>query len=757
MVRTMLQELLRGRRGRFLGKQALRIMALALIALLALTRAADPLPWTIMRQQVFDLFQRLSPRQEAAPQVMIVDLDEASLAKIGQWPWSRAVMASLLERILSAQPLAVGFDMLFAEPDRLSPRAVAASLLEQAPQIAEGMASLPDTDAMFAQVIATGPVVLAEAPLVVPMPPDIARGPARAVPFAELGGDPRPWLMTFADSLRNRPELDAAARGHGSITLPPELDNVVRSVPLLTRVGQRLVPALTVEMLRVAAGETTLLVRSTDIGIGSVIVAGRELATDGRAMKAIHFGPAGAGRYLSAAAILGGAKPPEALRGRYVLIGSSATGLLDIKATPIARAMPGVEIHAQLLETILANADLTRPPYALGAEIVVMVVLCLAILLLVPHLGGLPTLLLGGGCAAVLATGSWYLFTVDRVLIDATFPAVSGLILYSVLVYGNYLREERRRKSIRRAFARYLPDNMVERLVQEPEQLKLGGELRPATVMFVDIRGFTGIAERLPADQLTSFVNRVLTSISGAIHDHGGTIDKYIGDATMAFWNAPLLDPQHERHACLAALAIQQAAARLDLEFQAEAEAGGPEWPRLRLGVGLNSGDCFIGNMGSAQRFNYSAIGNTVNIAARLEALSKAYDSPIIVGERTAAGAPDLAFLALDEVTVRGHSTNTRILALAGDAELRRGQPFQALLEVHDELSEAMARGDQPTATRLIANLRRLAQAVPEAGIERICLAHATRIETILADSAPIPGSPAGHDDWNAAVTKAKT
>ncbi len=669
------------------------LLPLALVAALLVVRIWDPLPVAILRQQVFDLYQRIQPRPAvASPRVLIVDIDDRSLGLIGQWPWPRTVLADLLHRIVADGAVAVAFDILFAEPDRLSPASIAAHVAILDPVVAGRLRALPSNDEVFAHALEGSPTVLAEVPVPDPAAGD-AGGPATRAAVAEIGGDPRPYLLHYGGIIRDLAPLEAAAAGLGSILVAPEADNVARRVPLVVDVGGRVVPALAVEMLRVAAGGQSIAVKVNEAGIQSVVAGDHLIQTDGLGQKWVYFSASDPRRYVSAADVLQGRVPPGRFAGRYVVIGTSATALGDIKATPTALAMPGAEVHAQLIENILDKVDLERPSEALGAELVLILTTSLLLIALMPRLGALPTLLLGAGMSVIVAGGSWYLFRVRSLLLDVSFPALAGLAVYGLLMYVKYLREEGTRKSIRRAFDRYLSAELIDRLIADPGQLVLGGETREATVLFADIRNFTALSEGLKAEALTELVNRVLTAQTTAIQRHGGTIDKYIGDAVMAFWNAPLRDPEHERHACRAALDLLSSVAALNETLKAESRERPVAWPELRVGVGLNSGLCCIGNMGSAQRFNYSVLGNPVNLASRLEEQTKTYGCPIVVGHETVIAAGEMAFIELDVVRVRGKLQPTRIHALLGDRDLARSPSFVALRETHDRMLEAYRAG----------------------------------------------------------------
>jgi adenylate cyclase len=284
--------------------------------------------------------------------------------------------------------------------------------------------------------------------------------------------------------------------------------------------------------------------------------------------------------------------------------------------------------------------------------------------------------------------------------------------VYGVLVCAKYLREEGARKSIRTAFAQYLSSDLVDSLVRQPDRLRLGGEMRVTTVMFVDVRGFTKISESLDAESLTTLINRILTRVTDEVLRYRGTIDKYIGDAAMAFWNAPLDDPAHAPHACAAALSVVDGILALDAELRAEG-GGGDDMPPIRVGIGLNTGMCCVGNIGSTQRFNYSVIGDAVNIAARLEEQTKLFGCPILIGEDTAKAASAFALLELEEMRVRGKALTTRVLALLGDEQLAASPGFRALAECHRAMLEAMRRGSDDDALELLARCRQLQGTLP--------------------------------------------
>ena len=305
--------------------------------------------------------------------------------------------------------------------------------------------------------------------------------------------------------------------------------------------------------------------------------------------------------------------------------------------------MPGVEIHAQLIEAALTNAILSYPNYAIGAELIAAFLVGIAIVILAPMIGALPLLILGAGVGAGLAAISWMVFQQQNILIDVTFPLMSSFGVYAALVFVNYLREQVDRQRIRSAFGQYLSPTLVEQLAQNPDKLVLGGEERTMTIMFSDVRGFTTISESFKDDPqgLTNLMNRLLTPMSNAIQARNGTIDKYMGDAIMAFWNAPLDDPNHEANACDAALDMLERLDALNAERKQDAEASGKPFIPIKIGIGINTGRVTVGNMGSDMRFQYTVLGDSVNLASRIEGQTKSYGVPILIGARTAQAIKD--------------------------------------------------------------------------------------------------------------------
>ena len=711
---------------------SIRLFALlCLIALLAI-RVWDPLPVEILRLTLFDTYQRLKPRTPTAQPVVIVDIDEESLGEIGQWPWPRTVMADLLLGLFRMGASVVGFDLVFAEPDRLSPPILAENLRGLSPDMVKILRGLPSNDDVLARAFQQTRVVLGQA-VVMRKVESFASAPVIKTPAAVVGGNPRPYLPAFRSVVRNLAILERAALGRGVFGLAAERDNVVRRVPAAVRVGDDIYPSLVIEMLRVGAGQKAYAIKLNEAGIESVVAGRTRIPTDSNGRIWVHFAPHDPNRYVSAKDVLQGKIPNERIAGKLVLIGTSAAGLRDIKATPIGIGMPGVDIHAQLLETILSDSYLTRPNYALGAEFSLVFVTGLLIIILVPMLGALWTFFIGAAISATLVAGSWYLFVNDRLLIDVSYTAVASLGLFSMLVFTNYVREQVERQQIRRAFSRYLSPEVVSRLADDPKRLKLGGEHREMTLLFSDVVGFTTISEKFDAEGLTKLVNRILTPLTNAVLETGGTIDKYLGDSVMAFWNAPIDDPQHSRNACYTALKMRQEIVPLNDILKAEAEAEGRSHLPINVGIGLNTGECCVGNLGSDARFDYSVLGDTVNLASRLEGQTRTYKVGIIVGESTFQQAPDLAFLELDLLKVIGKTVPVRIYALMGDEALAVSEEFVELVGAHEKMLSTYRAQDWDDAERAIQHCRRLGRWLNLEGLYGV---YEDRV-TMLAENPP--------------------
>ncbi len=693
------------------------ILAAAFLLLAAALRIADPGPVAALRLSVFDTYLRLTPRSgDPAHPVRIVDIDEPSLMRVGQWPWPRTKLAEIINKLKSAGASTITVDLIFAEADRLSPGEFA-KLFTEVPELApltSQAATLPSNDEKLAEAIAAAPVILGFA---AENDSGSKPGPVRAR-FAFAGDDPKNFVPSFKGGIGSLPALTERAEGLGAVNWIPGSDQIVRRAPLLISVGGTLYPSLPLETLRIFLGETTIFVRSSGgsgvlsfgekTGVDTIRVGNVELPTDASGELWLRFSRHDRKRYISAHSILDGTFVPQEVAGRHVLLGTSAVGLLDLRATPLSPTVPGVEIHAQALEQMLSGDHLSRPAYATGAELLFLIVVGGAIAWLVYRLGAAMAAIMAAAAIGTVFAASWFAYTQAGFLFDPVYPSLAVVLLYLATSLDNYVQTERDRSRVRHAFSHYVAAPLVEELARNQDKLKLGGEMREVTILFSDVRGFTKISEGMSAEALVRFVNELFTPLSEVILAQRGTIDKFMGDAVMAFWNAPLLDAEHAGNAARAALGM---ISRLEIQnevWAAEARSRGKTHTPVRIGIGLNTGNCCVGNVGSPERFDYSILGDVVNVASRLEGATKTYKFPIITGESTAKAALGFAFLEIDAVLLRGKDQPERIFALLGDETVAASEGFRKLEIAHHQLMAAISANDTAGAWRALEVCRSL-------------------------------------------------
>ena len=718
-----------------------RLACLALLIGFAALRILDPAPVEEMRVRTFDFFQRFDPRQKTARPVTIVDIDDKSLEKLGQWPWPRTRIADLVTELTRLGAVVIAFDAVFSEPDRLNPAAAADTFRNLDEETRARLRSLPSNDEVLADAIRRSRVVLGESGL-----PEEITALDKTLPvtgLAMLGEEPQRFMFDFPGLLRNVPVLEHAAAGRGLFTIRPERDGIVRRVPMIMQAQGQTMPSLTFEMLRVATGSGTIRIKAETAGIKSLGIKGIQIPTDHNGQIWVHYAGNDASIYVPAINVLEKNVAPDMIAGKLVLIGTSAVGLNDIKTTPVSRAMPGVEIHAQVLESTLTGAVISQPIYGIVIEFATALLFGLLVIAFAPLFGPITLVALGAAFATALIGTSAYFYTQHKLLVDFTYPLMSTTSVYLTLIFSSFVREQQQRKQIRGAFAQYMSPVLVEQLAQSPEKLVLGGEEREMTIMFSDMRGFTSISETYKSDPqgLTALMNRFLTPLTNAILARKGYIDKYMGDAIMAFWNAPLDDNGHELNACEAALDMLEHVDELNRVREQEAlEADRPFIP-LNVGVGLNTGICVVGNMGSDLKFNYSVFGDSVNLASRLEGQSKEYGFPIIVGSRTALAVKDkFAILELDFIMVKGKKEPEVIYAIAGRDDTAQSGRFQRLRNLTIEMLACYRGRDWDGALAAIARGRKTDEA---RSLELLYNLYEVRIRGYQQDPPP--------QDWNGA------
>ncbi len=684
----------------------------------------------IFQLKLFDLYQQIQPREYEPAPVKVIDMDDASLARIGQWPWPRNKLADMLIVLFEAGAAVVAFDAVFAEPDRTSPDEILPVWLN-VPSLDAGqlppewqefsqaiLQSVPDHDELFAEVIAQTNVVLG-----VPFTDDSGgRPPTVKAGFATAGDDdPLEFVPSFESVTPNLPQLEADAAGIGSFTFTPDADSIVRHVPLIMRVGDNLVPSLAAEALRVAQGARSYVIKTGGAnmetnygeasGLNHVKIGHADAVPVDEAGKMwVHYTRDVPGRVIPAWKIFEADFDPSLVEGQILFFGTSAAGLKDLRTTPLNPAEAGVMVHAQVAEQMILGHFLERPDWAFGVEFTFILALGLILIVVTPRVGALAAAAIGAGAVAFAMGVSWYLYTDQRLLLDPLYPAIVTVAVYIGSSLLSYLQTEAEKRQVRGAFSQYLSPALVEQLAREPDLLKLGGELREMTFLFCDVRGFTTISEGFKGDPqgLTKLINRFLTPMTDAILARGGTIDKYMGDCIMAFWNAPLDDKQHADHACDAALAMFEELGKLNAELVAEAEAEGRASAPLNIGIGLNTGDCVVGNMGSQQRFDYSVLGDAVNLASRLEGQSKNYGVGVVIGDDTRQRANGFATIELDLIAVKGKQEAAKIHALLGDEKMTHDARFTELSDKHARMLSAYRDQHWDEAETLLGECRAL-------------------------------------------------
>lgn len=654
---------------------------------------------------VFDTFNQLHPRPPT-DDVVIIDIDEVSLEKLGQWPWPRTMMADLTTRLKEMGASSIAFDMVFAEADRTSPAYVA----ERLPQtddmlpVKTAMETLPDNDTVFADAIRNaGNVVMGfvAADAKTHMRDPVLSREMRFLPPAKATDMRDAFLQQTVgrdNVATNLQDLSDAAVGNGHFIAEPDVDGIIRKVALFMRYPRtvsedkpaQLYPTLSVEALRAAVNpkiENQILLKKADeqkaLDTLYKLRVGQKydvpIEPDSRFW--VYYRDIRDDEYVPAYKVLDEAMNDEMMPridGKIAFVGTSAIGLKDIRSTPLDLFIPGVEVHVNVVEQMLQGKFLMRPSLIAGAETLTIFVSGLLIILLAPFVNAL---LLGLFSVIVIASGfglSWYAYTAWGLLLDPVYPGIAIGLIFLVSTLLTYVRTESERRRVRNAFGHYISPEFMEELSKNPDKLVLGGETRDLTIMFTDIRSFTSISERMSPAALTQLMNDFLTPMSDLVMQNRGTIDKFMGDAMMAFWNAPLDDPEHARHACQTALKMNEALKPINDRLKREADTAGQPPVQLQAGIGINTGPASVGNMGSRQRFAYSALGDNVNLASRLEGQTKSYGVEIMIGEGTQRQVPDFATLELDLLRVKGKTEPVRIFTLLGDEALAQSESFKS-------------------------------------------------------------------------------
>ena len=614
-----------------------RAIVVIVLLLLATIRFFDPSLTQTLRLKTFDFLVTTQPVTQSQD-IVIVNIGERTLQQWGQWPPKRDVIAKLVEDLRGMEAGVIALNVLFPEPDRLGGDQQLATTLKNDPA-----------------------TIIAQTPTTQSRPPDaVRRG------FAAIGENPAPYVFSWRGAVAPIPSLAESASGVGVVATVPEIDGVVRRMPLITRINGELYPAFPLEVIRVLADEKSYQIKTNEAGIEAIRIPKLPIMyTDSNGR--IWLPQNSTFQQVEAIDI-----NPDLIKDKIVIVGLAAEGLATIIATPRGEKL-AQEVQALSLQGIIDGTLPTRMPESDLIELIAFVIFGLILIAIVPITSVLFTVPLYLIVMAGNVYGSLYIFDATLQLWDFSWFVLAGTLIFFHLVFNNFAREFFLKMQIKKQFGTYLSPAMVEKLQENPDLLKLGGETRELSIMFTDVRGFTAISEHYGADVqgLTKIMNRYMTAMTAKILANNGTLDKYIGDAQMAFWNAPLDDKHHAINAVKTALQMLG-----DLEsFNNEIAKDGI--PAFGMGLGINTGSVVVGNMGSDQRFDYTCLGDSVNLASRLEGQSKPYGVKLVIGQTTNEQVKDTYFtVELDYIAVKGKKEGIRIYTVIDETDMLRSKLF---------------------------------------------------------------------------------
>lgn len=631
-----------------------------------------------LRNALFDQYQRWHPRPYAEVPVRVIDIDEESLARLGQWPWPRQRIAELVDRLQTAGSAAIAFDVLFAEADRTAPQAVA-ELWRLDGALRRQVLALPDHDQQLAWSLNGADVILGFALVRGPQVAVGGREPTTRAAIVHLGEPQTAWLHAFTGALPALPLFDAVAKGSGALTFVADADGVIRRVPLLLALNGQPVPGLAAESLRVAQAVPTMTLRSAghlhgftgaadSAGLGEVRIGEFRIPSTAQGELWLHYTGHRPERSIAAWRILAGVVDDKQLAGHILLVGSSAQGLMDLRFSPFG-VIPGVEAHAQALEQILSGHYLQRPAWARGGELAFLVGGGLLVGLLAVRARALVAALACAGLLAVASGGVWYAFRTHGLLLDAALPALGIVLSFMVCSLAHHLVSEREQRWIRQAFARYVSPNRVAHLVDHPEDMNLGGARRECSFIFTDLTGFTAMMEGMDPGQAVALLNDYLDRMIAIAFEHEGTLDRIVGDAVAIMFSAPVTQPDHRQRALACGLAMDAFACR----YAGDLQVRGIPFGQTRIGI--HAGEVIVGNFGGKNIFDYRALGDPVNTASRLEAVNKHLGTRLCISEEIHAATPGTQVRPVGHLVLKGKSQPLAVFeplaaALPGSAPL---------------------------------------------------------------------------------------
>jgi len=654
-----------------------------------------------LENQLYDFRLRQSLLNTVDDKVVILDIDEESIERVGHWPWSRVVLAELMNQLYDTYEIKVlGFDVVFPELEKNTALPLLAELkqMQEFAKYADYLSRLEvdlQGDMRFAESLIGRNVVIGFT--FEDLQPGVEQSEYQQKGFLTLPIISKDALVDIkidfyqaGGYIANYDPLAYITNFSGFFNYPRE-SSTLRRVPLLYQYNGDTYPSLALQMVLSGLGIENVLFsfakeasEKNSLSLEHVLIGEHKVPVNGKVSAFVPYrGGQKSFNYISAASVLAGEVPIEDLKDKYVLLGTSAAGLLDLRSTPVGDSYPGVEVHANIISGILDDRFKSQPSIIKGVEYTLLTFAAILLTIYVPRLGAI-------GASAIMISfigllyglSYWFWYSYDIVLPLAN----TGLLIISLsffLIVHNFFVESRRKRRMNRLFGQYIPKELVSELDASSHELSLAGESRHMSVLFSDVRSFTTISEGLDPQELTTMMNEFLTPITKAIHHNRGTIDKYMGDAVMAFWGAPLIDERHANNAVASAFEMIDAMYAIQPEFKSKG------WPEIKIGIGISSGDMRVGNMGSEFRMAYTVLGDTVNLGSRLEGLTKNYGVDILVNEETMRLATDYAFREIDRVRVKGKLEPVKIFepikkqAQITEFELAELQQYQQALALY--------------------------------------------------------------------------
>jgi adenylate cyclase len=684
-----------------MSSRLIQLLSVLVVLAIAGAQMLNTEPLRQGRDGLFDIYQRLSPRMVAPGEgnnVVVVDIDDESLRRVGQWPWPRDIVARMLDRLTDAEVASVGFDMVFSEPDRTSPRLVLNNVHDLADHERDALIQrFPDFDEELAKSLQRARVVLGAAGV----------ADVRAADVEQRGGiiamgdvDITQFIPTFKGVLAPLPSLALAATGVAALNRVVAPDGVLREVPMVVKAGDWIMPSLGAATLALALGADSPVVEVTPAGVLSVLIGDRRISTTAQGTIRLHFGMNAVEHTFPAWQVLTGAVPIEQLKGKIVLVGTSAIGLNDLVPTPLGMRQPGVEAHALLIEHVLAGDALLRPAWAAVAEGFVTVVLGALLIAFSLRSGALYGAAIAVSALVVLTAISWVAFSNSGVLFDPLPGGVAILAAFLICSLGGYLSSERQTRWIRRAFASYVSPNLVAHLVENPGALTLGGERRECSFVMTDMTDFTPLMELFPPEKVVAVLNAYLDGMVAIAFAHGGTLDRIVGDAVAVMFSAPVIQADHRTRAVGCALAMDQFAR----DFAATRRLEDMPFGDTRIGV--HAGEVIVGNFGGQRVLDYRALGDAINTASRLEGAGKYLGVLVTISAEVLQGVEidGLELRPIGHVQVKGKTKAINVFEPITAAGQQTAAPLAAYLQAYDLMAQGLGDAALEAFGALAAN-----------------------------------------------------